>query len=227
MRRTRNDLRARSGGGTGGRVELKLSTLARRFRIVETSKVAWRLNGMEGGEGDVEQEDAELFPGIGIYARPKGSDRAEALVVKVGGESGHPVVVAVRDEDMRRAQAVIRDLGEGEVAVFNHLGYAKFDAQGNLTIHSPTTIKLGASAVQPLVRGTVYRAAEDALLTSLATLEASVAAMAVKLAIDPALAPDSKTAAGNVATPAGAFVTALGLFTGAGASYLSTKGLVE
>ena len=209
-------------------VARKFGGLIRRMLVKASEGGLWEVAGHRTEEqGQESDESVPVFQGIGFASRPDNDETAEVIVGHVGGATSHPAIVALRDEGMRTAQAAVRDLEPGETVVFNRFGYAKFDAEGNLTVHSPTTIKLGASAVQPLVLGTTYRGAEDTLLGLLAALEASVAAMAVKLAIDPALAGDTKTAAGNVATPAAAFAAGVTAFTAAGATYLSTKSKTE
>ncbi len=73
--------------------------LIRRLTVKATSALLWALEGFDDLEGNVEQLDAELFVAGGFHARPAAGARAEALVVQVGGESGHAVVVGTRDAD--------------------------------------------------------------------------------------------------------------------------------
>lgn len=86
----------------------------RRMAIKVTSRVLWQLVGHRTEDGQ-ETVDVEVFPGVGFYARPKATDRAEAVVVHIGGAT-HPAIVATRNEDVRKAIAA---LGEDETAMFN------------------------------------------------------------------------------------------------------------
>lgn len=86
----------------------------RRMAIKVTSRVLWQLIGHRTDDGR-ETVDVEVFPGVGFYARPRASDRAEAIVVNVGG-AAHPAIVATRNEDVRKDIAA---LGEDETAMFN------------------------------------------------------------------------------------------------------------
>jgi len=49
--------------------------------------------------------------GVGFYARPAATGKPEAVLVNIGSESGHPVLVATRDKTLQVA------LAEDETAV--------------------------------------------------------------------------------------------------------------
>lgn len=124
MRPTRRDLRSRiwSAGG---------KALVRRLRVVASKGVKWALEGHEDLDGNVESEQVEVFPGVGFYSRPKAGRRVEAVVLKVGGESGHPAIVATRDQDGVKALGA---LAADESAVFNSLAHVTIKASGEVHI---------------------------------------------------------------------------------------------
>src|SRR5262245_1637556 len=112
MSQTVTRLRQRTGGATLG-----LRSALRRMVVAASDAVLWALDGLEDLEGNIEREEAEAFLGIGFYSRPgPNSDGAEAIVVKVGGMSGHPAVVATRDQRaLARFEAAAGTVGPGEV----------------------------------------------------------------------------------------------------------------
>jgi len=121
MRRTARDFRRRTT-----QAALELANLARRVIFASTSGGQWAIRGYEtpdGVEGD-DDEPADVFPGVGIYARPAGD--AEGVLVNVGAKADHPTIVATRDEDARRAYVEeFGDIAAGEIVVFNGAGKSR------------------------------------------------------------------------------------------------------
>lgn len=89
--------------------------LVRRMAVKLTSGAFWQTLGHLLLDNTQEVRGAEVFSGIGFYARPKADHRAEAIVVFPGG-AANPIIVATRDEDARKAVA---QLGADETAMFN------------------------------------------------------------------------------------------------------------
>ncbi len=117
----------------------------RRMAIKVTSKALWQVIGHRLLDGSRETRDAEVFYGIGIWARPKSSEKAEALVAFLGGASGAPVVVATRNEDARRAvEAVIGSLKEGEAILYGSSGLPFVHVKDDQTVE---VRKAGGTAV--------------------------------------------------------------------------------
>ncbi len=117
----------------------RASGMVRRFGVASTSKVIWRLTGVRGLE-TTEQVDAEVFAGIGIYARPGANGKPEAIVVNVG-DARHPVIIATRDE--AAAHAIRGDLGAnkpaaGETLIFASVGGAVVYLRNNGTVEVRT-----------------------------------------------------------------------------------------
>jgi hypothetical protein len=176
----------------------------RRMAITLTSKALWQLVGHALPDGRKEPRTADVFSGIGFYARPRSSDRAEAMVLFPGG-AGHPVVVGTRNEDVRKA--IAGGLAENESAMFNSLAIAVVKAIGTIELRS------AAGVAQSTLKGATYRSAEDVMLTALA-------AAFTALSTDAALLPSTKTACATAAT-------AIGTFQTAAATYLTTVAKVE
>lgn len=131
MRHTKRDLRERlRGGATPGATAVR--ALVRRLRVVASAGVHWALEGHEDADGNVESDDVEVFPGVGLYARAKASHRVEAIAVKVGG-ADHPVIVATRNQDGIK---ILGDLEEDEAAIFTSVAMVKIKANGEVLIGS-------------------------------------------------------------------------------------------
>jgi hypothetical protein len=105
--------------------------LVRRMRLVATAAVVWTIEGLIDDDGSAESDEAEVFPGIGFYARPKATDATEVILLKVGGASGHGVIVATRNQDgIKRIGA----FGADETIVFNSTTAIKIGADGSIQI---------------------------------------------------------------------------------------------
>lgn len=120
MRRSAREFRERTSDWW-----LRLTNLARRVTFATTTGARWKVRGYETEAGS-EEADAPVFGGIGIYARPGSSDQAEGVLIHIGGSAQHPTLVAVRDEDARRAYvAEFGDLEPGEIALHPSSGKAR------------------------------------------------------------------------------------------------------
>jgi len=92
-------------------------------------------------------------------------------------------------------------------------GEVRIDSTGNTVVDGVITVKLGGSATQPIMKGTIFNTAHGIMLTAISTAFNS-------LANDPALATQTKTDCGLA-------VTAIAAFTAAIATWLSAKALTE
>jgi phage gp45-like len=92
-----------------------MSTI-RRLTISLTAKALWQLVGVDNA--DTERQ-VEVFSGIGFFARPPDDSNSEVIVVKVGGGSEHPVIIATRDEQTRQAFVAIASMLSDESAMYN------------------------------------------------------------------------------------------------------------
>ncbi len=121
----------------------------------------WAILGYEtddDAEGD-DAEPTETFQGIGIYARPATGDKAEAIMLHVGGQAEHPVLAAFRNEDARKRMVEkLGDIDPGEIAFFSSTG----DVRVLLKVDG--TIEIGALSTQQLAT----KADIDALATWIA-----------------------------------------------------------
>ena len=93
---------------------IRVAGMVRRMAISLTTKVLWQLVGFRLPDGTREVVSAEVFGGIGFFARPPSSGDPEAIVVSVGDASA-PMIIAVRDEKTRAAIAGALRLGETAV----------------------------------------------------------------------------------------------------------------
>ena len=89
-----------------------------------------------------ETADAEVFSGVGFYARPPAGANAEAIVAFPGGPA-NPAIVASRDEATRKK--VAGACGQDETFVFNSKVALRFTAGGLLQAYlvgGPTPVQL-------------------------------------------------------------------------------------
>lgn len=169
----------------------------RRFAIKVTSRVLWQLVGYKI-DALVETPTAEPFTGIGFYSRPPRDGKPEAIVVFAGGAVS-PAIVGLRDERTRARMA--GDLAEGDAAVYS--GTAVIVVRQAGTIEMRTS----APAVESTIKADTYRAAEDLMLTALASAFTALVAGPIN-------------GAGATATAAAA--TAIETFKAAAAAYKTT-----
>jgi phage gp45-like len=142
---------------TTGRAAVEGRAAIRRLVIAATPGGLWQLLGHE----DETEDDAPAFQGIGFASRPTQTSldagNAEAILVKIGGKSAHPVIVATRDESIRV------ELEAGETAIFNEAGaLAKLTKDGDVEINCASGRKVylrtdGGSS-DALVRASAYDA---------------------------------------------------------------------
>jgi phage gp45-like len=114
---------------------------------VTTSSSFWQVVGHLLQDNTTnETADAEVFPGVGFYARPPAGANAEAIVAFPGGPS-NPVVVASRDEDTRKKAAggALQD----ETFVFNSKVAIRCTASGLVQVYligGPTPLRLALAS---------------------------------------------------------------------------------
>lgn len=135
-RQTRQSLRERSGHGSVGESKRRVRSMVRRMSVAASSGVLWALDGFRDFAGNVEREDAEAFEGIGFASRPAPGDNAEVIALKVGGESGHSVIVATRNRDSFKVLQEGEGLAEGETAIHSGKSMVKIKADGTIEIGS-------------------------------------------------------------------------------------------
>lgn len=110
-----------------------LRSMVRRMAITLTQELRWQLLGQRGGTGGDEVVEVEPFTGVGFFSRPPESgSRPEAIMLQVGSAK-HPVIVATRDEDVRRQ---IANLQADETAIFTSKATVVIKADGSVEIRS-------------------------------------------------------------------------------------------
>jgi hypothetical protein len=112
-----------------GSIARDLTGMVRRMRVELTTSSVWQVLGATLLNGAREVQEAEAFTGIGFYARPPASSRTEAMLVFPGGASV-PVVIAARDEDVRRKVAA--DLKPNETQMHNSLSVLRIRDTGEI-----------------------------------------------------------------------------------------------
>jgi len=118
----RNALKARE---MTSRAAVSARNAIRRMAVLASVDGAWQLLG----PNEERSADVEVFHNIGFASRPEsGSETAEVILVHVHGASGHPVVVASRDEATRV------DLDEDETAIFTAGAIVKIKADDTIEI---------------------------------------------------------------------------------------------
>lgn len=189
-----------------------LRGLVRRFAITLTDGTKWRFSGMRSSSGGDETPDLEVFPGVGIYARPPSSGgNPEAIAIAVGGAK-HRVAIATRDEATRQA-ALADDVQPDETCVYNGSArvYVKAGGMVEIRLHGGTT--------EPSIMGQTYRSAEDTMLTALKTCLTAISAYAVAIK---GVADPSNTATPTLTTAITACKAAIDTFEAGASSYLTT-----
>lgn len=132
MRHSKLDLRTRTGHGAQGKANTKIKGIVRRMRVVATSGFAWALDGFTDSYGKTETADAENFEGVGFASRPATADNVEVITVKVGGESGHAVIVGSRNRDALKALIEAEGLEADETVIFTGTSMVKIKADGTI-----------------------------------------------------------------------------------------------
>ena len=136
MRPDKLDRRMHMMRGRFGKMIMETRSMVRRFAVSKTSTSLWDLLGFEDDEGSQETTSLETFQGVGYVARPNESHNSEAIAVKIGGKSGHSVIVGDRDNDGLRAFAEKQTIDAGEVAIFNDSVMVKLTTSGEILIGS-------------------------------------------------------------------------------------------
>lgn len=174
-----------------------LRGMIRRMAVQATSALLWRLKG-HTIEGVTETPLAQPFQGVGFFSRPAKGSRAEAIMVSVG-EAQHAVIVATRDEDLRRLHKTALEAGPDMAAMFNSATIVIINPSGTVEIRS----RLGVA--QSTIKGEQYTAAEQAMLPLLSALCTALATSCPPLGTVPQQAATA-AAATAAATAIDAFI---------------------
>lgn len=153
------------------------------------------------------RDEVERFQNYGFTSVPK--EGAEAVVIFAGGQRDHGLCIAVDDRRYR-----LKDLGAGEVAVYNDAGariLLKASGEIELTPKPGQIISL-AGGVNPIAKGDQLNSAITTLGTAIATALTTMGAGGA--------APMVGTLAQTAGT---AVTTAVASFSSSATSALSTK----
>lgn len=90
-----------------------LRGLVRRVTVAIAESSIWQLEGFRDvGEAFM----AEVFQGVGIWARPATGAPTEAVVVNVGGDADAPIAIALRDME---TQSIVADAEPDTTVTYN------------------------------------------------------------------------------------------------------------
>ncbi|KKK47444.1 hypothetical protein LCGC14_3155140, partial [marine sediment metagenome] len=104
------------------------------------------------------------FSGIGFYSRPGPNGDPEVVLVKIGGKTAHGVVVATRDETLRRTLTAIKDMLEDETAMFNSKARVQILADGTVEVDDGSgAVSLALKSDVTLIRDSINGAVIVAL----------------------------------------------------------------
>lgn len=105
----------------------------RRMTITRTNSALYQVTGHRLLDDDVETRDAEIFHGVGFAARPSEDADTEAIVAFVGGP-GNPIIIATRQEAVRRVIAA--DLEADETQLHNSAVLIRIKNDGTVEIRT-------------------------------------------------------------------------------------------
>lgn len=111
--------------------EHRLRAMVRRVVVGATEGIGilWQGLGYRvPGSPPEAYNNVELFQGIGFHARPAEGSQAEAIILHVGAEHEHPVMIATRDAS---AQVAIEP---DETVVFTRKATIKITKDGDILI---------------------------------------------------------------------------------------------
>lgn len=108
--------------------------LIRRMAIRLTEGPIWQALGHLLIDGRTqESRGAEVFGVLGFYSRPIAGANAEVVLVNPGG-AGNPIIIATRDEDLRK---LVANLNQGETAMCNRATVILCKPNGTVEIRLP------------------------------------------------------------------------------------------
>lgn len=172
--------------------------------IIETASAAGFVQVVRH-DGDSD-DDVELFQQAGLSTRPVSG--CEAIVIKVGGESDHPIVIATtlraaRPSDLALGDASLHSLDETEA----DRAEVRCEMAGDVELKAPKSgafVNVGGSS-EKLLLGESFETRMD-------TLDTAITALGTAVGTDAAIINGIKSA--------------LNAFAGSASSLLASKGKV-
>lgn len=130
--------------------------MLRRFTLKLSRGRLWQILG-HLIDGVRENFDSEPFQGIGFWSSPAKGERAEVIVANLGGDAGHPVIIATRNEDVRKLYD--SQLAQGSTAMFNNATIIIINPDGTVEVRSrngvaaPLATKADLAALKSAISG--------------------------------------------------------------------------
>lgn len=106
----------------------------RRMIVTRTNTARYQVIGHQLIGGELETRDADVFQGVGFYARPASSGGDVEAVVAFSGGAGNPLIISIRQESVRRD--VAGDLAADETQVHNSTTVIRIKADGTVEIRA-------------------------------------------------------------------------------------------
>lgn len=123
----------------------------------DAKKLQYASVDLRNGNGPTE---VERFQQYGFTARPK-AEATEVLVVHLGGNPDHPIIIAVDDRQYR-----LQGLAEGEVAIYDDQGQTVHFKRDAIWCESPTKVVAKAPRINLGDDDGVHRVMTEAGLSS-------------------------------------------------------------
>lgn len=139
---------------------MRLRAMVTRGTLAADADDGPKMQGVQFKGQDGEVDDAERFQTYGFTARPKAG--AEVLIVNVGADASHPVVLAVDDRRYR-----IKGLQSGEVCVYDDQGQRitlyrdRIEVEAPKVVINSTNIYLGGAGPALPLDGLVHGSGID------------------------------------------------------------------
>lgn len=105
----------------------------RRMIVTRSSSSIYQVTGHTLLDADTETKDAEHFGAVGFSSRPSSDEDTEAIVAFVGGP-GNPIIVATRQEAVRKSMSV--GLLADETQLHNSLVLIRIKSNGTVEIRT-------------------------------------------------------------------------------------------
>ena len=130
--------------GRGKRVLRSMLSTVALVAYEASERVTFR--GREAADGSADEDSAEQYGTIGVISRPP-KGRGRAILAHIGGDSGHAVIVACKDDETRTAIVDAVGIDWDEVIIYNSKLIIKV-AKDEVLIGNPSD----PDAFEPLVK---------------------------------------------------------------------------
>ena len=92
--------------------------------------------GRESADGSADEDSAEQYGTIGVISRPP-KGRGRAILAHIGGDAGHAVVIASKDDETRTVIVETIGIDWDELIAHNSIRVIKLAKNGDIFIGQP------------------------------------------------------------------------------------------